>query len=55
MFYAPEYEGVDIGQADPQRGPKSVSRYVEKYLQAFPDLHFVEEDIVVQDNRAVLV
>jgi steroid delta-isomerase-like uncharacterized protein len=54
-FYAPEYEGVDVGQAEPQRGPQSVSRYVERYLQAFPDLHFVEEDIVVQDNRAVLV
>ena len=54
-FYAPEYEGVDVGQAEPQRGPQGVSRLVKRYLQAFPDLHFVEEDIVVQDNRAVLV
>ncbi len=54
-FYAPEYEGVDVGQAGPQRGPQGVSRNVERYLQAFPDLRFVEEDIVVQGNRAVLV
>jgi steroid delta-isomerase-like uncharacterized protein len=54
-FYAPGYEGVDVGQAEPQRARQSVSRYAERYLQAFPDLHFVEEDIVVQGNRAVLV
>ena len=54
-FYAPEYEGVDVGQAEPQRGPQSVPQNVERYLRAFPDLRFVEEDIVVQDNRAVLV
>ena len=54
-FYAPEYEGVDVGQAEPQHGAQSVSQNVERYLRAFPDLRFVEEDIVVQDNRAVLV
>lgn len=54
-FYAPEYEGVDVGQAKPQRGPQDVSRMVKRYLQAFPDLRFVDEDVVVQGNRAVLV
>jgi steroid delta-isomerase-like uncharacterized protein len=54
-FYAPAYEGVDVGQAEPQRGPQSVSRNVERYLRAFPDLRFVEEDIVAQDDRVVLV
>src|SRR5215210_1894954 len=54
-FYAPEYEGVDVGQAEPQRGPQSVPQNVERYLGAFPDLRFVEEDIVVQDGRVVLV
>ena len=54
-FYASECEGVDVGQAEPQRERQSVSRYAERYLQAVPDLHFVEEDIVVQGNRAVLV
>jgi steroid delta-isomerase-like uncharacterized protein len=54
-FYAPDYEGVDVGQATPQSGPQGVARLVKRYLQAFPDLYFVAEDVVVQGNRAVLV
>ena len=47
-FYAPEYEGVDVGEAEQQRGPKAISRSVDRYLRAFPDLRFVEEDVVIQ-------
>jgi steroid delta-isomerase-like uncharacterized protein len=54
-FYAPEYEGVDVGQAEPRRGPRDVAQTVERYLQAFPDLRFVADDVIVQGNRAVLV
>jgi steroid delta-isomerase-like uncharacterized protein len=54
-FYAPDYEGVDVGQAKPQSGPQGVAWLVKRYLQAFPDLYFVAEDVVVQGNRAVLV
>ena len=54
-FYAPEYEGVDVGQAQPQRGPKDVSLMVRRYLEAFPDLRFVEDEVVVEGDRAVLV
>ena len=54
-FYAPEYEGVDVGEAELQRGPRGISRSVVRYLKAFPDLRFVEEDVVVQGDRAVLV
>ena len=54
-FYAAEYEGVDVGQAEPQRGPQGVSRSMDRYFQAFPDLRFVEEDVVVEGDRAVLV
>ena len=54
-FYAPEYEGVDVGQAEPQHGSQGVSRLVKRYLQAFPDLYFVDDDVVVQGNQAVLV
>jgi predicted ester cyclase len=53
-FSTPDYEGVDVGQTKTQSGPKSVARLVKRYLQAFPDLRFVGED-VVQGNRAVLV
>jgi hypothetical protein len=27
-FYAPDYEGADVGQAGPQRGPQSVSQNI---------------------------
>jgi predicted ester cyclase len=54
-FYAPDYEGADVGQAGPQRGPQSVSQNLERYLRAFPDLRFVEKAVVVQGERAVLV
>jgi steroid delta-isomerase-like uncharacterized protein len=54
-FYAQQYEGVDVGQAKPQRGPQDVSRLVKRYLQAFPDLRFADEEVVVQGNRAALV
>ena len=54
-FYAPEYEGVDVGQAEPQLGPQGIHQTALRLLQAFPDLRFVEEETVVQDDRAVLV
>jgi steroid delta-isomerase-like uncharacterized protein len=54
-FYAPHYEGVDVGEAEPQRGPQAISRSVDRYLRAFPDLRLVEEDVVVQGDRAVVV
>jgi hypothetical protein len=28
---------------------------MERYLRAFPDLRFVEQDLIVQGDRAVLV
>lgn len=54
-FYVLEYEGVDVGQAKPQRGPQGVRQFAISYLQAFPDLRFVEEETVVQNDRVVLV
>lgn len=54
-FYAPEYEGEDVGEAEPRRGPGGVGRTAERYLRAFPDLRFVEDEIIVEGNRAVLI
>jgi steroid delta-isomerase-like uncharacterized protein len=54
-FYAPEYEGVDVGQAKPQRGLQDMCQTALSYLQAFPDLRFLEEETIIQGNRAVLV
>ena len=52
-FYAPQYEGTDVADAAPQRGPREVRQTLARYLQAFPDLRFTGQTIV-QDNRIVL-
>ena len=53
-FYAPEYEGVDVAQAAPQRGPDGIRQTMTRYLQAFPDLQFLLEDTLVQGDQAAL-
>jgi steroid delta-isomerase-like uncharacterized protein len=53
-FYAPDYVGEDVGQAQLQHGPYERCRVLASYVQAFPDLHFSGESII-QDNRVALV
>lgn len=53
-FYAPEYEGVDVGRAEPYRGPQGAARHMTSYLGAFPDLRFTQDEIVVQGDRVAL-
>ena len=54
-FYAQTYEGTDVGEASPLRGPEAVRQMVIRYLRAFPDLKFTQEEIIVQGQRAALV
>lgn len=53
-FYAPEYEGVDIGRAEPYHGMQGAARHMTSYLGAFPDLRFTQDEIVVQGDRVAL-
>src|SRR5439155_10403912 len=53
-FYAPDYVGVDVGQATPEHGPDGKRRAVIGYLHAFPDLHFVPEEPVGQDDMVAV-
>jgi steroid delta-isomerase-like uncharacterized protein len=53
-FYAPDYEGIDVADAAPQHGPGGLRRTMERYLQAFPDLHFTEETTVIQGDHVAL-
>ena len=50
QYYAPGYEGIDVGQANPLHGPDGKRTTVLLYLQAFPDLHFEVENTISQDN-----
>ncbi len=52
-FYAPGYEGIDVGRATPEHGPDGKRETVLVYLGAFPDLHFDVEEIIVQGNVVV--
>lgn len=54
-FYAPDYEGMDVAEAGPQRGPEAVRRSMDRYLQGFPDLSFTAESTLVQGDRVALV
>lgn len=54
-LYAPTYEGTDVGEASPQRGPEAVRQMVTRYLSAFPDLEFVAQETIVQGQRAALM
>jgi steroid delta-isomerase-like uncharacterized protein len=54
-FYSLDFEGSDVAQPAPQRGPAGIRQTMALYFQAFPDLHFVAESIIVQDDQAVLV
>ncbi|MBI1876929.1 MAG: ester cyclase, partial [Chloroflexi bacterium] len=52
--YAEDYEGVDVAYATPRQGRDNIRQTMSLYLQAFPDLSFTIEELVVQDNHAAL-
>jgi steroid delta-isomerase-like uncharacterized protein len=53
-FCGADYEGLDIGEPIPQRGPAAMRATAQRYLDAFPDLHFYRNDIVYEGGRLVL-
>jgi steroid delta-isomerase-like uncharacterized protein len=53
-FYASDFEGTDVAQATPQRGPDGIRQTMSRYFQAFPDLYFEVETLIVQAEHAVL-
>jgi steroid delta-isomerase-like uncharacterized protein len=54
-LHAIEYEGMDVAQPTLQHGHHGIRQTVRRYLRAFPDLHFTNEEMVVQGDRVVLV
>ena len=53
-FYAPDYEGHDVGEPDAQRGLPDVRASVDHYLRAFPDLCVTCEETIVEGDRVVV-
>lgn len=55
LFYAPDYEGTDVGQPYKVQGAEAARQSLGRYLQAFPDIHFTTEDILIRGNTIALV
>lgn len=53
-YFAPDYDGIDVGEATPHRGPEGVGRSITRYLSAFPDLNLVVDETLVDRSRLVL-
>ncbi len=54
-FYAADYRGSDIADARPQEGLAAIQGAARRYFLAFPDLHFRKDNLVIEENRAVLL
>ena len=52
---AADYEGENVGEATPHRGPAGMAASVATYLRAFPDLRFTIDDVVIEGERVVQV
>ena len=45
-----DYEGENVGEARPHRGPAGLAASVASYLKAFPDLYFTVEEMIAQPD-----
>jgi steroid delta-isomerase-like uncharacterized protein len=48
---APTYEGMDIAQRAPIRGPAEVQAWCEHLYAAFPDAQVVFDAVIAEENR----
>lgn len=53
--YAPDYVGQDVGAPTPRHGPADVRNAFARYVEAFPDLRFEIERMVVEGPSAIIV
>lgn len=52
---AADYEGENIGEAQPHRGPEGMAASVGAYLAAFPDIDFTIDEAVIEGDRIVQI
>lgn len=53
-FYASDFEGIDIAQSQSYKGLEGVQHMLGHYFNAFPDLHFDIEEVIIEGERAAL-
>jgi len=54
-FYAANYVGDDVAQANPQHGTNGIRSLLALYLKALPDFHFTAEESIVDGNRVAVI
>jgi steroid delta-isomerase-like uncharacterized protein len=54
-FYAPNYIGEDVAQANPQRGTDGIRSLLASYMKALPDFNFTPEETIVDGNRVAVM
>jgi steroid delta-isomerase-like uncharacterized protein len=54
-FYALDYEGMDVSQAQPQQGADGIRVMFERIVRGFPDVQFTLDQTVIQGSEVVLV
>jgi steroid delta-isomerase-like uncharacterized protein len=54
-FFAADYEGSDVAQAEPQHGRTGIRQALARYFEALPDVRFTLDDLVVAGERAVVI
>ena len=53
-LYALDHHGEDVSQAYPIQGHQGIGRVVSAIFQAFPDLSFTNEELIIQDDRLAI-
>lgn len=53
-IYAEDYRGVDVTDRTRVEGPEGVTRQLERFYRAFPDLVFATEQTILEHDRAAL-
>jgi steroid delta-isomerase-like uncharacterized protein len=55
LLFAPDYEGVDVSEAQPRHGQHGAVEWMNRYLRAFPDMQFTGTHTVVQGENAAVM
>jgi steroid delta-isomerase-like uncharacterized protein len=54
-FYAEDNEGIDVAQESAQYGLDGVRQMLGGHFHALPDLRFVQDELIVEGDRAAVV
>jgi steroid delta-isomerase-like uncharacterized protein len=54
-FFAADYEGGDVAQAERQRGRAGIRRSLARYFEALPDVRFTLDDLIVEGDRTSVI